>query len=227
MATNGEAGQIVVIAGTTGSGKTTSCRAFLDAADDIWLHFGIDTYLGTMLPRKFVDGGARCEECLHMVPLDPAIPSGPAEMKLGPRGLPLIDTFHNMAATAARSGHNVVMDHVPTMSPPLLQSCVAALKDLPVLFVALKPPRDVLMKRIDGRLAEVIATLGPEQGVIVNERCKHASDYIFGEIFAHEHFDLVLDTARFSPGEVVAEIKMRLRQGPGDAFRTLARALDD
>jgi chloramphenicol 3-O-phosphotransferase len=219
----GQTGQIVIVAGTTGSGKTTTCRTFIGRADDIWLHFGVDLYLGTMLSRKFVDGGARSNECLHMVPLDPTNAAGPAEMRLGELGLPLIDTMHQMAAAAAKNGHNVVMDHVPTMSPPLLRSCVHALKDLPLLFVALNPPRDVLMKRIDDRLPEVVAVLGPEHGRITNEGCKQASDFIYREIFTHRHFDLILDTAVMSPAQVADRIIARLREGPGNAFPALAR----
>jgi chloramphenicol 3-O-phosphotransferase len=221
----GKTGQIVVVAGTTGSGKTTTCRTFLSRAEEVWLHFGVDLYLGTMLSRKFVDGGARSNECLHMAPLDPAKPAGPAEMRLGELGLPLIDTMHRMAAAAAKNGHNVVMDHVPTLSPPLLRSCVRALQELPLLFVALKPPRDVLMKRIDDRLPEVVAVLGPEQGRITNEGCKQASDFIYREIFTHHHFDLILDTAVMSPEQVADRIIARLREGPGTAFAALAREL--
>lgn len=216
-------GRIVVVAGTTGSGKTTTCRTFIDRADDVWLHIGVDMFLGTMLSRKFVDGGPRCDECLRMAPLDPADPAGPAEMKLGPLGLPLIDAYHQMVAAAARSGQNVIIDHVPTTSPPLLQRCAAALAGLPVLFVALKPPREVLMQRIDDRLPEVIKVLGPEQGVITNEGCKQASDFIFRGIFSHDCFDLVLDTAQLSPEAVVSAIFARLADGPGRAMATIAR----
>jgi chloramphenicol 3-O-phosphotransferase len=216
-------GQIVLVAGTTGSGKTTTCRTFIERADDLWIHFGVDIFLGSMLAGKFVDGGQRSDECLSLAPLDPADPAGPAEMRLGPRGLPVLEAYHRMAATGARSGQNLIMDHVPTLSPPVLQSCVAALKGLPVLFVALKPPREVLMRRIDDRLPEVVKVLGPEHGVISNERCKHASDSIYREIFAHDHFDLVLDTGTLSPQAVVEAIFARLREGPGNAFRVLAR----
>jgi hypothetical protein len=106
-----------------------------------------------------------------------------------------------------------------------LPSLVGALKDLPVLFVALKPPREVLMDRIDVRLPEVMQVLGPEQGRISNQRCKQASDSIFREIFTHDHFDLVLDTGRLSPPEVARAILARAKEGPGTAFRALAREL--
>jgi chloramphenicol 3-O-phosphotransferase len=220
-----DSGLIVVIAGTTGSGKTTSCRALLAEADELWMHFGADLVLGTMIDRKFVDGGARCEEGVHIASLDPADPEGPAELHVGPRGQALIETMHRMAATAVASGQKVVMDHVPTRHPPLLPSLVAALKDLPVLFVALRPPREVLMDRIDVRLPEVVQVLGPEQGRISNERCKQASDSIFCEIFSHDHFDLVLDTGRLSPPEVARAILARAKEGPGTAFSALAREL--
>jgi chloramphenicol 3-O-phosphotransferase len=67
---------LVIVTGTTGSGKTTTCKAFVAQAEDLWLHFGVDTMLGTLVPRQFVDGGARGEEGVHMAPDDPADPTG-------------------------------------------------------------------------------------------------------------------------------------------------------
>jgi chloramphenicol 3-O-phosphotransferase len=218
-------GQLVVIAGTTGSGKTTSCRALLAEADDLWVHFGADLVLGTMIDRRFVDGGPLAHRGVHIEPLDPAEPGGPAELRVGEDGEALIEAMHAMAAAAVRAGQKVVMDHVPTRSPPLLQTLVATLKDAPVLLVALRPPREVLMERIDVRLPEVVQVLGPEQGRVSNERCKHASDSIYREIFTHDCFDLVLDTARLTPPQVARAILARLEEGPGTAFARLAERL--
>ena len=89
----------------------------------------------------------------------------------------------------------------------------------------IKPPRDVLVKRIDDRLPEVIAVLGPEHGRITNEGCKQASDFINREIFAHQHFDLIPDTAALAPEQVADRIIARLREGPGTALAALAREL--
>ena len=217
-------GSLIVVTGTTGSGKTTTCTEFINASDDLWFHLGIDLIAGRMVSRKFVDGGPRCSEGIHMVPDDPKDPMGPRHLEIGPLGAAIVHTLHEMAASAVRAGQNVIMDHVTTINPPLLQDCVATLSDLPVLFIALRPDEERLRERIDQRLPEVIKVLGPEHGRLNNENTKRASRYIAREIFSHHDcFDLTLDSAALSPQEVVDAIQSRLKKGPGEAFRTLAK----
>lgn len=215
-------GQLIIVTGATGAGKTTTCATLIDEAEELWVHFGADLVLGKTLSRKFIDGGMRSDEGVHMVADDPANPEGPAHLDLGRYGMGLFEAMHEMAGAAVRCGQNVIMDHVTTVHPPLLQDCVARLQDLPVLFVGLKPDRHVLTRRIDERLAGIIASMGPEHGRRANEGTKRVSEYMFREIFSHDHFDLVIDNTALQPKAVVAAIFARLEQGPGEAFRTLA-----
>jgi len=218
--------QLVIITGTTGSGKTTTAREFVNQAEDLWLHFGIDTMLGTLVPRKFVDGGPRGEEGIHMTPDNPADPDGPAHMSFGSFGGRLIDSYHRMVRTAVENGQKVVMDHVMTMEPPILADAVQRLKDLPTLFVALKPPQDILGQRIEGRIAEVEKVLGKEQAARNNAGTRRASVFVAREIFRHDCFDMVLDTAELSPVEAARAIVDRVENGPpGDALTRLAGEL--
>lgn len=219
-------GRALVVTGSTGSGKTTTCKTFVDRADDLWLHFGVDLFLGSVVPRKFVDGGPRCEEGVHMVPEDPAAPDGPRRMALGREGHAMIRAFHQMVAAAVRSGQNVVLDHVTTIDPPLLQDCVQALRGLPVFFVALRPPAAVIPRRIEARLESVVAVLGREQALHNNENTKRVSQYMSRQIFAHDLFDLVVDTAAHPPDVVAKMIAETLLTRPGAAFPELARRLD-
>jgi chloramphenicol 3-O-phosphotransferase len=219
-------GQLIVVTGTTGSGKSTTCQEFVAAADDLWLNFGADFFLGKVVPRKFVDGGPRSTDGVHMVPDDPADPDGPWHMELGKDGPAMIRAMHEMAASAVRLGQRVIMDHVTTMHPPLLQDCVARLQGLPVLFVALRPDQTLLDQRIDARLGEIVASLGPEHGTRANEGTRRVRAYMVREIFSHDCFDLIIDNGALTPGEVVDRIMARLRQGPGEAFATLAGRLD-
>lgn len=215
--------QLVIVTGTTGSGKTTTCRELVAAADELWLHFGADLFLGQMVPRKFVDGGPRCEEGVHMAPDDPADPSGPLHLSLGTRGAGLITAMHDMAAAAVRGGQPVVMDHVTTVEPPILQDCVRAFAGLPVLLVALRPPQAILSDRIAGRLAEVEKVLGKEHAARNNEGTRRAGEYIARQIFSHDCFDMTIDTGAVPPSEVACRILERLRSGPaGDALSRIA-----
>lgn len=221
-----ELGRALVVTGSTGSGKTTTCKEFVARMDELWLHFGVDLFLGSVVPRKFVDGGPRCEEGVHMEPDDPARPDGPRHMVLGRYGPQMIGTFHQMAAAAVRAGQNVVLDHVTTLDPPLLADCVRALRGLPVFFVALKPPAEIIPGRIDARLESVAALLGREQAVRTNENTKLISRYMERQIFAHDLFDLVVDTHAHGPEEVVRLIAKAMQSRPGRAFTDLAERLD-
>jgi chloramphenicol 3-O-phosphotransferase len=216
-------GQVVIVTGANGSGKTTTCQTFVATAADLWLHFGADLFLGRVVPRQFVDGGPRCAEGVHMAPDDERDPEGPAHLALGAYGPAMIRTMHEMIAAASRAGQNLIVDHVTTTQPPLLQDCVERLKGLPVLFVALRPPDELLDQRVDRRMAHGPIALDPDQSRRANEATKRVARYVAREIFSHESFDLVIDNGTLSPREVVEAIRARLAKGPGTAFADLAR----
>jgi chloramphenicol 3-O phosphotransferase len=219
-------GQLILVTGATGSGKTTTCREFVVTADDLWLHFGADLFLGRIVPAQFVDGGPRCSEGVHMAPDDELDPEGPAHLALGKFGAAMIRTLHEMAAAAVRAGQKVVMDHVTTLDPPVLQDCVARLSGVPVLFVALRPREELLEDRITRRQAHGDRALDPEQSKRAHEATRRVARYMARQIFGHDCFDLVIDNSAMSPREVVDAIRARLDEGPGTAFGALARRFD-
>ena len=218
-------GRLLVVTGTNGSGKTTTCKAFVDLMDELWLHFGVDLFLGGAVPRKFVDGGPRSHEGVHMEPDDPAKSDGTRHLALGRYGMTMIQTFHAMAVAGVRAGQNIALDHVTTIDPPLLQDCVAHFKDLPVFFVGLRPPEAIIPQRIDERLESVIKQLGREHATRANENTKLVSKYMSAQIFSHDHFDLIVDTYAHSPAEVAAIIAREMKARPGRAFADLASAI--
>ena len=219
-------GHALVITGTTGSGKTTTCGQFVAQIDDLWFHFGVDLFMGKIVPRKFIDGGPRDHEGLHMVPDDSANPEGGRHMVLGELGPHMLRTFHRMAAEGVRQGARIVLDHVCTFDPPLLADLLDAFRGLPVTFVCLKPAPEVVPARIDARLPSIVASLGEEHGRRANDNTKLVSRYMGAEIYAHDCFDLVVDTGIHPPPEVVRLIAARLAAGPGTAFAELTRLLD-
>lgn len=219
-------GKLLLITGTTGSGKTTTCKEFVARQDELWLHFGADQFLGGVMPRKFVDGGARAGEGLQKVPDDPAHPEGPRHLKLGRYGLQMFNTFHAMIAAGVREGSNIIVDHITTLEPPLLQSCIEHFRDLPVFFVALKPPLAVIPDRLDARLDKIVNNLDRTQADIANQNTKRMADFLYKQIFAHDHFDLIVDSNANSPSEVADLIAAGLRGKSGKAFAELAGKFD-
>jgi len=218
-------GKLLIITGTTGSGKTTTCKEFVARQHDLWLHFGADQFLGGVIPRKFVDGGERAGEVLAKVPDDPARPDGPRHLAVGRHGMAAMDAFHAMAAAGVREGANLVMDHITTVEPPFLQSCVRHFRDLPVFFVALKPPLDVVPERIDGRLDKIANALNREQANIANQNTKRMAEFLYRQIFSHDHFDLVVDSDSNNPAEVADIIANAMASQAGVAFTALASEL--
>lgn len=219
-------GQLLIITGSTGSGKTTTCKTFVDLVDELWLHFGADQFLGGVVPRKFVDGGTRCDEGLRKVPDDPAHPDGPRHLELGRYGLQMIDTFHAMVAAGVRAGSNIVIDHITTLDPPLLQSCLRHFRDLPVFFVALKPPQNVIPERLDNRLDKIVSALNRDQAAVANGNTKRMAEFLYQQIFLHDHFDLVIDSNANNPDQVAGLIASAVTRQPGRAFTELVRRFD-
>jgi chloramphenicol 3-O-phosphotransferase len=218
-------GRILLVTGSTGAGKTTTCNLLVDRLEGLWLHFGIDLFLGKLVPRKFIDGGDCCAEGVHGAPDDPANPDGPWHLDMGVRGIALVHAFHLMAVAAARAGQNLVIDHITTLDPPLLQDCVQAFEGISVWFVALKPPPTVSPRRIDDRLDTIAASLGRDHAIRNSEAKKRVATSLYESIFRHELFDQTIDTDTNAPDAVVDSIVRRMGQCEGAAFPELARRL--
>lgn len=209
-------GQVVVINGTSGSGKTTTCAAFARRAEEPYLMFGMDLLAGTLFPAKYTMFGARKED-------------GYQPTSYGPVCMHALSAMHAMIAAAARTGQNMVVDHLMFLDPPVLQDCVWRMADVPVLFVNLKPSRDVLDKRVRGRridfipppIQEAMSAAGPEIVAAFAEQLGEAGPWFYEHAYANDIYDLELDSSAMSPDQVCAEIEARLRQGPGTAFARL------
>jgi chloramphenicol 3-O-phosphotransferase len=216
-------GKAIIVTGSTGAGKTTTCNLLVDRLDGLWLHFGIDLFLGKVVPRKYVDGGRCSGEGVHGAPDDPANPDGPWHLDMGLHGIGLVRAFHRMVAAALGDGQNLVIDHIAMTEPPLLRDCVEALSGLPVWFVALKPPPEVSPQRIDARLETIVATLGREHAVRNSEAKKRVAASLYDSIFRHDCFDQTIDSQRNDPEAVVAQIMAAMGDCRGSAFPELAR----
>lgn len=219
----GKPGKALILTGSTGAGKSTTCNLLVDRLEGLWLHFGIDLMLGKVMPRKFIDGGRCSGQGVHGAPDDPADPDGPWHLDMGVHGLPVIRSFHRMAAAAVRDGQNLVIDHIATVDPPILQDCVEVFAGLPVFFVALKPPPEVSPRRLDERLETIVATLGREHAVRNSEAKKRVAVSLYGQIFSHDLFDLIVDTDRLGPDAVTETIIANMGDCNGSAFPELLR----
>ena len=209
-------GQIVLVTGTSGSGKTTTCSTFARRAEEPYLMFGMDLLVGTLFPAKYTMFGERKDE-------------GYTPTAYGPVCMKALAAMHEMIAAAARVGQNMVVDHLMFVDPPVLQDCVWRMADVPVLFVCLRPSREVLERRVTERQIDVIpapimeamAAAGPDILKAMGAELAAATPWFYEHAYANDCYDLELDSSAMSPEQVCEQIERRLREGPGTAFETL------
>ena len=217
-------GQILIVTGTSGSGKSTACELFAKRSDDFWLLYGIDHFLSGTLPAKFGHHGPRCREGIYAHPVDANDPDGPLRWSFGPKGEAAFRTLHAWVATAARQGCNIVLDHLAMTDPPVLQDLIWQLEGLPVMFVCLKPSYEVLSARIANRTMDKpmpVDLLGDDAVRKIIDRLDRLRPWFYEAVYANGIYDLVIDTEQNGPEAVVGMIEARLAEGPGTAFETL------
>jgi chloramphenicol 3-O-phosphotransferase len=219
------AGQIIIVSGTSGAGKSTTCELLAARSDDFWLLYGIDHFLSRTFPARFGHHGSRAREGYYSHPVDPGDPDGTLRWSFGEKGWRAIRAFHEWVAAASREGCNIVVDHLMMTDPPVLQDCIWRLEGLPVLFVSLKPPSAVLSERIAGRTIGAkapAAQIFGDNGIRrTAEMLNRLSPWFCEVVYANDCSDLEIDTAEHHPGEVCDLIERRLAEGPGVAFSRL------
>lgn len=220
-------GQIVIVNGTSGSGKSSTCERFASARDDFWLLFGIDHFMAGSFPSKFGHHGPRAAQGVEAVPLDPARPDGPLRWRFGPEGARAFAAMHEWIAAASRAGCNIVFDHILMGDPPVLADLAWRLEELPALLVTLKPPLEVLEARVAERqmTRKMPVELGEDAARKIVARLDRLRPWFYGEVYANPHADLFIDTSAHGVEAVVAQIEARLAQGPGTAFADLRARL--
>ncbi len=221
-------GQIVIVNGTSGSGKSTACRLFQQRAQDYWLSYGIDDFLANTLPARYGHHGPLATEGIQAVPVDPAAPDGPLRWTFGPYGVRAFEILHEWIATAARAGANIIVDHLLMTDTPVFADCVRRLDGLPVLLVTLKPPFEVLERRVAERQMDKklpVEILGADAARRIVDRLTRLRPWFYESVYANDLADLTVDTAEHGPDEVCDLITARLAEGPGTAFARLRTAV--
>jgi len=119
-------GKIIIINGPSSSGKTTLALEALKQFDIPFLRFSFDLFLDNqVLPMDQIRSGAFSWEALK-----PTVISG----------------LHQSLAALARTGNNVIMDHI-IESNSMLEDLLRAVSDLDVYFVGLHCSLEELRRR--------------------------------------------------------------------------------
>lgn len=195
-------GQIIILNGAPRSGKSSIVTVIQDTFDGVWMNLGVDVFVRHVTPKSIQPG----------IGLRP----GEHEHAAVPHMASLYAAFYESVAAHSRLGLNVVadLDHHGATSP-MLRAGARCLDGLPVLFVGIRCPIDVIIKR---RIATGWQPAGTEDDPVPAPIALWQR-----EVHIPGIYDLELDTSELSPEECAAAIRHRLDAGPApSAFRQIA-----
>lgn len=197
-------GQVVILNGVPRSGKSTVARAVIDTAPGIWVNLGVDAGMAA-LPERLRPG-------LGLRP-------GGEHPELEDLVVALYSALYASVAAYAHLGINVVVDvaHHESYSRPLhvLRDSARRLEELPVLWVGVRCPLDVVWRRRE-------ETWGQERAT-ADEELRTAVDRWQVAVHAHGPYDLEVDTSLLDPDQCAHSILSALDTGPaGRAFTRFA-----
>lgn len=204
MAHEEESGQIIILNGAPRSGKSSIVAAIQDTFDGIWINLGVDRFM-PMTPARFLPGiglrpgGERPD-------LEPLIPI-------------LYSALYESVAAHSRLGLNVVVDvgHHDGYALPrgILVQCARRLKELPVLFVGVRCPIEIIMERR--------RNTGWNDGDPADAPVPPPVRLWQQEVHIPGIYDLEVNTSVLSPGECAEVIRQCLETGPAaSAFKRIA-----
>ena len=180
------AGRVILINGTSSSGKTTLVRALQAALPDPWLEIGIDRFVFA-LPKRYLDQPLWSEVFRYVRP-DGAT-DGPFRIETGALGRRLVSGMHRTVAALADSGLDVIVDHV-LLESEWLDECRRLWAPFDVLFVGVRCPLEVVVERERSRRDRTIGQAAAQFEVV-----HRAGGY-----------DLEVDTSRLGPEEAAARV---------------------
>lgn len=125
-------GKIIILNGTSSSGKTSIARALQDLMDEPYLDAGLDRFLW-MLPKRYLDRPL-WDDVLGL------------NVKAGETGRRLVTGMHRAIKTLSLAGINVVADHV-LVERSWVVECITLFSELPAYLVGVHCPLEVLEQR--------------------------------------------------------------------------------
>lgn len=184
-------GRIVVLNGTSSSGKTTLVKALQAILPGPWLEIGIDR-LVFALPKHYLDQPL-WSEVFRYVRQDDA-PDGPFRIETGELGRRIVAGMHRTVAALAQAGLDVIVDHV-LLEDAWLEECRRLWAGFDVLVVGVRCPLDVVLERERTRRDRTIGQAEAQFAVVHRGRT----------------YDLEVDTSTSTPDQAARQIAEALR----------------
>jgi chloramphenicol 3-O phosphotransferase len=188
-------GRIILINGTSSSGKTTLVKGLQSTLPALWLEMGIDRF-AYALPGRVL-GQPTWPQLFRYVRPDGAA-DGPFTIETTELGHRFISGLHATAATLAEAGLNVIVDHV-LLEQAWVDEWTRLWSRFDVLFVGVRCPLEVVLQR---ELERRDRTLGQaEAQFAVVHRWS-------------DEYDIEVDTSVLTPDVAVARIRSALDASP-------------
>ena len=187
MFQGGTVGQIVILNGTPRSGKSSIATMIQNMFEGVWMNLGVDRFK-QMTPQRYQPG----------IGLRP----GGERPDLEPLIVILYRAMYETIALHSRLGLNVVVDvgHHDAYAVPrgILPTCARLLEGLPVLFVGVRCPVEVVMQRRRATWPE---------GTTDNDPVPQA-------VHVPGIYDLEVDTSVLGAEQCADVIRQHLEEGP-------------
>lgn len=192
---------VILLNGTTSSGKTSIAHRLQELLDEPHLYVPIDVFQG-MLPRRWLLHGERAAEGYEWRDV-PEQDGGGVRLNIGPAGERVAAGALAAMVALVRAGNKVIADY-PLLRPSWLRAVVEAFEGIETLFVGVRCPLELAEERERVRGDRVVGLARTQYDVL------------------HRHglYDLELDTSCAGIDECAAQILARLRSGARpDALR--------
>ena len=203
-------GNIILLNGTSSSGKTTIAQALQEVMETPYLHTGIDQFLIKRLPKRLIvysDGihPATAEGWLAVFRNEAL-----SQVRIGSIGYQWIAGMYRAIAALAEAGLDVIVDDV-IYDQRVLKTAVQTLPTPQVYFVGIRCPLEVAEGREQAR----------------GSQAKGGARTFYNLVHVHGIFcDLEVDSATYSPMECAMHIKRGLQAKPTPSAFSQLRALE-
>jgi chloramphenicol 3-O phosphotransferase len=125
-------GKIILINGTSSSGKTSIVHSLQNLLEEAYLEAGIDKFI-FMLPERYLERPL-WDDVLGLA------------SRAGAAGHALVKGMHQAIRALSLAGVNVIADHV-LVEPAWAQECASLFADLPAYLIGVQCPLEVLEAR--------------------------------------------------------------------------------
>ena len=186
-------GIVVYLNGIACSGKSTLARGLQASWPEPFLHVGLD-FLSAAMPSRFLGDGPDAALGARWVRDDEG---RLLRVEAGPFGVRLLQGIPRLAAALARAGNHVIVDDV-LLYPWRIADVATALAGLPAHLVEVHCDLPTAVAR--GQRRDGVS----EVGKIVT---------YYTATYAHDAYDLRIDTGRDAPEACVATLTTYLRSG--------------